>query len=377
MADTLFYQVLVTSGGASYDLSRDLASFTWEQDDTRPDQLTLLVPDGHKVFSHALQEGMKVELSFGTDVEHAVVFRGRIYGVDMVVPRAGAPELTIRALDRSAEMGTHRVTRRWDEKPLSTVVKDVLAPYAFADPAIEIVPDPDVKAVQEGTTDLKFLSQLCDEYGCVLYVEQRPSDERVHFVGKAQIVQSEPELQLYHGRCGVPDVLDEFDATVDARRAEIPYVLTGVDRKTGKPLDPITVEPRSPGVVDDPFLAENLAAIADPTKRALLQQLIDAAPTAAAELRKLRLAEDGVEHDRSKPALTTTAELRLKADNWVSTHALGMSATGASAGLPRLRARTLVELLDVGGRFSGRWYVSRVKHSVGLGGYRTEFDCRR
>ena len=104
MQDDLFYRLIVSAGAASYDLSHDIASFTWEQKDSEPDQLTLVVPDGHKVMSHALREGMRVELRFGTASHHPVVFRGRIHGVEGSCPPSGAPSLKITALNRLPEM---------------------------------------------------------------------------------------------------------------------------------------------------------------------------------------------------------------------------------------------------------------------------------
>lgn len=377
MDAALYYRIVVASGGATYDLSRDIASLTWEQDDGKPDQLVLVVPDGAMVMGHALREGMTIELTFGTDVEHAVVFRGRIYGAESQVPPAGIPVLTIKALDRSAEMGMHTKPRRWDEKPLSTVVNDVLAAYEFTGKHVALGVDPEVIVVQGDRSDLELLAELCEHYGCSMYVEQQPDGEHLHFVGKAQLADAEPELQLFHGRCGVAHGLAEFHATVDARRAEVPRLFTGIDRRTGEMLAPITIEPRSPGKVDDLLLADNLAQIADADKRDRLQALIDAAATAEAEMRKLRLADHGVQVARSKPPLTTAEELKLQADNWVRVNALGMNGAGSSAGLPGLRARSTIELLGVGGRFSGKWFVSQVRHMVGRDGYHTEFNCQR
>jgi phage protein D len=54
-----------------------------------------------------------------------------------------------------------------------------------------------------------------------------------------------------------------------------------------------------------------------------------------------------------------------------------MRANGAAEGTKDMFARSIVSIEDVGGRFSGTWYLSQVRHVLDRGGYRTEFECRR
>jgi phage protein D len=46
-------------------------------------------------------------------------------------------------------------------------------------------------------------------------------------------------------------------------------------------------------------------------------------------------------------------------------------------GDPALKAKTLVEIAGVGKRYSGAYYVTKVSHSIGDGGYTSEFECSR
>jgi phage protein D len=46
-------------------------------------------------------------------------------------------------------------------------------------------------------------------------------------------------------------------------------------------------------------------------------------------------------------------------------------------GIPELRPGDNVKLLGLGQRFSGDYYVKKVQHTLGNGGYHTEFDVRR
>jgi phage protein D len=54
-----------------------------------------------------------------------------------------------------------------------------------------------------------------------------------------------------------------------------------------------------------------------------------------------------------------------------------ITGTGASIGSPLLRAGTVVTIEGLGGSFSGKYYVVRATHTIGIGGYETEFSVRR
>lgn len=382
MRDSLFYRIQLAAGAhgqAIYDLSSDVESFTWEQDDTKPDRLTLVVPDSHKVLSHVLVEGMRIEFAFGTEREHPTVFRGRIYGVD-VDCKPGAPQrLTVRAEDRLAELGLKYTRKRsWGEQPLSAVVTQLLEPYKFSKlPSIDAGGNPLIKETQIDENDLEFLTRLCEYFGCVAYIEQLPDSEVFRLVGRSILAARDPVLYLSHGRSGVSNSLSEFNGTCDPRRASVGYVFGGFDRNTGKALELLRVRPEWRGATDDPFLKENLAAIADPGRRKQLEAMIRATPIAGGELVMLREGEMPEQVDPHISKRTTAEELALRRDNWRSVHALGMGASGSCAGTPKLRARTIINIDDVGGRLSGHWYVTEVRHTVDHHGYSTDFSCKR
>ena len=54
-----------------------------------------------------------------------------------------------------------------------------------------------------------------------------------------------------------------------------------------------------------------------------------------------------------------------------------VTGTGSVVGLPDLRSGTVLELDGVGSRFSGRFFVTETTHTIGDGGYTTQFTCRR
>lgn len=76
-------------------------------------------------------------------------------------------------------------------------------------------------------------------------------------------------------------------------------------------------------------------------------------------------------------APVTEAEARRLAVQQVEDMVKGMlKATGSTVGLPDLRAGNVLEIDGLGDCFSGRYFVTGTTHSIGDGGYTTQFDCR-
>ena len=54
-----------------------------------------------------------------------------------------------------------------------------------------------------------------------------------------------------------------------------------------------------------------------------------------------------------------------------------VTATITCPGLPGIRTGTMVEIDDVGSRFSGPYFVTSTTHTIDDSGYRTSFTARR
>ena len=54
-----------------------------------------------------------------------------------------------------------------------------------------------------------------------------------------------------------------------------------------------------------------------------------------------------------------------------------VKGTGSTLGLPDLRAGNFIRIEGLGSRFSGRYFVTATTHTMGSGGYKTQFECRR
>lgn len=373
----LYYQVQVTAGGAAYDLSNDVASFTLEEQEGRPDHLTVRVPDPYKVFGHAFQEGMEVMLDLGTTDDHAVVFRGKIHQADADFPRDATPTLTIHAHDRAMQMGLRPRNRPWVDKKLSEIVTEIATAHQFKSADVRVAGDPVFSGNgirQQDETDLAFLLRLSTDWACQMYVD--PSDGDVlRFISQKQVMEELQQVTLYYGRCGVPDRLLSFAPRSDVADIQLPRVFSGVDYATGERIEPANVEEGEPVNTEDAFRDENLAEFRErePERAQLLEAVISAAP----QVRTTMLQELGTARREATPSFTTPEAIEARRQNQLSTSALGMTASGSTVGNMRLHAQTAVTLADVGGRFSGTWFLSSVRHVMDIQGYRTDFECRR
>lgn len=129
------------------------------------------------------------------------------------------------------------------------------------------------------------------------------------------------------------------------------------------------------GDQDDRFLDENLTEFRQhhPEQADQLEALLDAAVSLQEGLRE----ELGSVERQATPAFTTRQELEERARNQFSTSLHGMRGSGSMPGNQRIRAQASIGIYDVGGRFSGLWYLSQVRHTLNSEGYQTDITCQR
>jgi len=373
----LFYRVSVSSSGASYDLSDDISSLEVQQQEGQSDSLTVNVSDPFKVLSHALQEGMDVEVELGTDDDHAVIFRGSIYKVDGSFPTTQTPTLRVQAYDPTAKMGLRPRNKPWADQSLSDIVSTI-ARTQFTSIDVSVDGDPSFPGNglrQQDETDLAFLRRLATTYGCILYVTAEDSSDTLHFISQASAMSMDPVVTVYYGRTDVDNRLLSFQASVDAAQIELPRSLSAIDPDSGEPTEITTTNLPDPADTEDEFFDENLSAFASafPDKASSLAALITSAPATQAALR----TDLGTSTRAANPTFATEEQQNAVAQNQFSTSLLGMRASGSTVGIRQITAQTSIKIGDVGGRFSGIWLLSQVRHILDAQGYRTEFECRR
>jgi phage protein D len=377
MPGDLYWRLSVNSSGVAYDASDDIHALRIDQREGTPDSLTAELADPFKVLTHAIQEGMDVEVELGTDGDHAVVFRGRIYKVDGDFPTEQTPTLQITAYDPSMRMGLRKRNRVFSDVALSDIVNTVASTYfSTLDVSLEGDPKFPLPGVrQQEETDLRFLRRLAKTYGCLLYVSAGDTDDTFHFVSEFQVMNGTPALTVYYGRSDVDNRLLSFKSNADASRIELPRILSGMDFDSGQPTEMTTTSPNDPNDVADPSFSENLAALAAafPDKADGLNGLIGSASASQTKM----LADFAPAIRDATTTFITEDQQQAIAQNQFPTSLHGMRGEGATVGIRQLVAQSLLAIGDVGGRFSGNWFLSEVRHILDAQGYRSEFSCRR
>ncbi len=380
MAKDMYYRVGVTAPGTKYDLSSDIGSLTVEQRASQPAKVTIEMNDPFKVFSHGVQEGMHLEVELGTADDHALVFLGRIYQVNGTFPETGVPRLNIQAYDGTMAMGLKERNRVFQDMHLSDVVSQVAAapPYRFAMVSVDVLGDPSFPGNgirQREETDLHFLLRLAAEYGCAMTSLPGDAGEELEFRAERRLMDGKPDVTLFYGRCDVANRLLSFTPSADISRIQLPRVLAGIEYETGDPIDANAAADDDVTDMEDPFAGENLAAFGarHPERGGRLERLVGAAPDSRTTL----LQGLGSTVREVVRTFTTPDDLSQRLKNQFSSQRLGMQASGVAPGNYRLRAQRTVGVLDVGGHFSGKWFLTQVRHTVSRSGFRTEFECRR
>jgi hypothetical protein len=182
-------------------------------------------------------------------------------------------------------------------------------------------------------------------------------------------------VTLYHGRCGVPNLLLSFEASSDVSEVQLPRVFSGIDSETGERTEVTTATVEEVGSTEDTCLDENLTEFRSryPDRAGQLEGLLSAAEEVQEGLRE----ELGGVTREATPGFATQDDLQVRADNQFSTSVHGMRASGTTVGNQHIHAQSCVRIADVGGRFSGTWYLSQVRHVLNDRGYNTEFECQR
>ena len=173
----------------------------------------------------------------------------------------------------------------------------------------------------------------------------------------------------------MPGCLLSFQPSSDVSNIQIPRVLSGIDYNTGQPADAVVGDIKDVSQTEDTFFDENLTEFRkhSPTKASQLEALITAAADVQAQIR-----EDLGNVDRDAlPTFTTADDLQSRSQNQFSTSILGMRADGSTQGNKDLHAQACIDIEDVGGRFSGLWYLSQVRHLLDRQGYKSTFQCQR
>lgn len=289
---------------------------------------------------------------------------GTVTTMEPNFPSSGGPTLTVRGLNVLHQLRRKPYNWAWENKTDSEIATAMgqLSDEETHNPRfpLPVEVDPGVKGkepklpylAQQNRTDIDFLFSRARERGYVLFILEQQTlkngstrPRRLYFGpshGGKGVVLRDVIFELEWGRA-----LIEFKPTLTTANQVKSVTVRGWDRATKKPIEE-KVD------LDDPELTRNrdlfrILQRSDPHEDVVVDEPVFTKEQAKARARSLL-------QDRQK---------------------VMVQASGTTVGLPDLRAGQLVNIVGIGARFSGTYFVTETTHSISDSGYTTQFSCRR
>lgn len=286
-----------------------------------------------------------------------LMLAGKIHKLAPSFPAAGNPVLKVSAQSVLAQLSAKQETKNYAPKMTATKIAHEVAARGklkLRDKVLKLEPqtalknEPELEFVmQNNQYDIVFLIQLAHRQGYDVVLKYRDEEKREDpylFFGPTS---DEPRISylLEWGRS-----LVSFMPTLNTAQQVKEVTVCGWNMKTKQPIK-VTVDrtkvPNSP--LKDKKQLERL----EEGFKEKAEIIVDRPFNNETEAREYALAQ-------------------------MSSITAGMvTARGSTVGAPDLRAGSRVEIKGLGGTFSGRYTVTSSTHTIGAGGYVTEFEARR
>ncbi len=351
-ADRPFYTIRIyaegSPNGVFVDVSEDVISFEFEDDEKKADKLLLKVNNFDLSYfdNPILRKGNVIEFTFGYPGRSAPLRRCIIQKVK------GGRQLSVEAHAMSMLMHKIKRSRTWENYTLSGVATAIakeygsqLGPAAGYDAEnIAIDSALDVKVPhrhQAAQTDAEFLSRLAKRYGLEFYVDSRG----MHF--KRRNMKQKP-VRDYVWYNGDGDFID-FDIENDIVSKHGAVTMKGYDPKSKKALA---------------FRADNASAKRDGLAPAI--EIID--PRDGSSHLQTHAAEEMLGHSTESTAKAVQAQAEAK---YRTGQQVTVKLTFKVLGDPDVQGKRTIGFRGLGKRISGLYYTRTVKHVIDGSGYVT------
>ena len=281
--------------------------------------------------------GGKVEIRMGPVGEQEPLMVGEITGLEPAW--SGRRSLfTVRGYDRLHRLRRGRRTRSFLEVKDSQVAEQIageMGLQAEVDDTGQVHP----YLFQNNQTNIDFLLERARAAGCELHVQDRTLSFRKRGYGRGKVVSLEWGKEL-----------ESFYPVLTSMPLAQKVVVRGWDRKNKEAL----VGTAAAGGISARMAGSALGA--------------SDAGSAFGEAEVLV-----VDHP-----VASTAEAEQMAKGIIEDMALDyVTGEGTTVGNPRIRAGIVIELTELGKRFSGLYYVTATQHVRDATGFRTHFSVRR
>lgn len=319
------------------DVSRHVLSVRYDNDIELADMFTIVLDNAGNRFTDSplFVPGKEVELHLGYGDDLHPMMLGEIASIEPSFPQSGAQTITVSGYDRS-----QRLRHSIPDRPAFLFANDSLMATQIAleaglIPIVDPSSFPPEEALPRTAPDMTILKERAYANYFEVFVRwdklyfrfPRPQKELIELEWGRNLSSFAPRLS-HAGLAGV-QVVRSYDE-------DLALNIVGVATAASLDLDTILERLGEAGI-------GGLATLGRRTvNKESVRSPIDAVALAKSMLQDLL---DGM-----------------------------YEASGSCIGLPALLAGQYIEVTGVGRRFSGRYRLSRVSHTLDASGYRTDFD---
>jgi phage protein D len=293
--------------------------------------------------------------------ERRRMLTGEITTLTPNFPQSGSPTLTVRGLNLLHRFRTKQETRPFfakkDTEIAQILVNDIAEEIRKKSPQLKLKLDPqDVEnnrrrpevpipyLVMDNQYPIRFLMDRARDIGYELTMEEAPAgtnrEVTFHFGPSSDVKRNTYILEW--GKS-----LISFQPTLQVANQVAELTVRGWNPQTKKEIKVTVKRTEIPGIVT-------------PSELGIIESELT---------KKLEIVVDRPVQNEAEARLLATNRLRKIGEILVE-------AKGKTLGVPDLRAGVKVQLKGLGERFSGTYLVTSTTHTIGDGGYTTDFSAR-
>lgn len=299
----------------------------------------------------------EVELWMGYGDKLQLMMKGIFVSLTPNFPSGGGPTLTVGALNLLHRFRGEKHTQVFEQKTPSQIASGftLTNPATHTNLKVYAPTSPDLEdqlpyIMQDSQYDLTFLMALARQSGYVLTLQEAKTDDFGNVTRPARIYfgpSNGTNLRDVTVEVGWGKSLMEFKPTLTTANQIKSVTVQGWNRATKSVI-------QGKASITDSNINFNqdlkeLLNVCDPHEEQVVNEPVFTQKQA--DFRALKILEN-----RFRDMVTTTA---------------------TTVGLPDIRAGRNVIITGAGARFSGNYFVTKTTHTIGTGGYTTEFTARR
>ena len=363
------YKVKIASRTVPDDIVRDIVQVTYRDNIKEIDSFDLTInnhdsllgipkyePHSQAEYEGIFDPGQKIELYMGYYNNMRLMLTGEITTLEPNFPASGGFTLSVRGLNVLHTFRTEQHTYAWEDTRDSDIAEELgKNPVKKGKPGLgtKVETNPgeekaDAYVFMHNQYDIVFLMERARRRGYELVL--READEETGqaqhlYFGPSEDKKNVPTYLLEWGRS-----LLSFRPTLSTAKQVSEVVVMGWDRRKNKQIE----------------------------EKASWEDLYKNNSQEKARIQKIAQAFGSRREIITNRPVHTKQQAKELAEKTLRDLVKGMvEASGETVGLPDLRAGRTVQVGNLGPRYDGMYFITETTHTMGSGGYRTQFKARR